>query len=160
MQFNKNELASNNNKSIKSEQEIAVLDQQYSKFTDSYISYLDKTNDTALSILKTTLPIIPALLAINVQTQWVNIAWLIGGFSILSIIVILVVIIIGTRRTNYIEVEKKKLLDGIDETKKRFEKVVAEAAATHQYANELINRINTSLNKLALLKIPPNHPNS
>ena len=38
MQSIENELATNNNKSIKSEQEIAVLQQQYSKFTDSYIS--------------------------------------------------------------------------------------------------------------------------
>lgn len=158
MQFIENELTVNGNKSIKSEQEIAILEQRYSKFTDSYLSYLDKTNDTTLSILKITIPVVPALLAINVQTQWVNIASLQWGFIVLSSIAILIVIVIGFRRKNYIRVEAKRLLDEIDETKRLSQKLITEAAATHQYANELLNHINTSLSELVLLKNPPNNP--
>lgn len=160
MQFIENELTVNRNKSIKSEQEIAVLQQRYAKFTDSYFTYLDKINDTALSILKIILPIIPALLAINVQIQWVNITWPLWGFIVLSSIAILIVVVIGFRRKNYIRVEAKRLLDEVDETKRMTQKLITEAAATHQYANELLNRINTSLSKLALLNNPPRHSNS
>lgn len=160
IQFIENELTVNRNRSIKSEQEITILEQQYSKFTDNYLNFLDKTNETALSILKTTLPIIPALLAINVQIQWVNITSLRYGFIILSIIAIFTVVIIGNRRKNYIRVEAKRLLDEIDETKRTSQKLITEAAATHQYANELLNYINTSLSKLALLKDPQNNSNS
>lgn len=160
MQFLENERAARNNNSIKSEQERAVLEQRYSKFTDSYISYLDKTNDTALTILKATLPIIPALFAINVQTQWFNIAWLLWGYSILSVIAILIVGFIGIRRKKYIDVEGKRLLDEIDLNKEISQKFSAEAAAKHQYANELVNRINTSLSKVEYLKNPSNNSGS
>lgn len=160
MQFNENELVSNNNKSIKSEQERAVLEQQYSKFTDSYISYLDKIIDTALSILKIILPIIPALLAINVQTQWFSIAIPLWGFSILSIVALLIVGSFSIRRKKYIDVEAKRLRDDIDLSKKVSQKLIAEAAAKYQYANELLNCINAFLSKLALLKNPPRNPNN
>lgn len=102
MQFIENELVMNNDKFIKGEQEVAVLQQQHAKFTESYINYLDKINDTALSILKIILPIIPALLAINVQTRWINIAWPLWGFIVLSSIAILIVVVNGFRRKNYL----------------------------------------------------------
>ncbi len=155
MQFMENELATNKNKSIKDEQEVAVLQQRYAKFKDSYISYLDKINDTALSILKIILPIIPALLAINVRIQWINIAWPLWGFIVLSSIAILIVVIVGFRRKNYIRVEADRLLAEIDESKKYRKKLLAEAAAKHQYANELLYQINISLSKVECLKNPP-----
>ncbi|NUO10257.1 MAG: hypothetical protein HUU08_16615 [Candidatus Brocadia sp.] len=160
LQFIENELASNNNKSIKSEQERAVLEQQYSKFTDSYICYLDKIIDTALSILKIILPIIPALLAINVQTQWFSIAVPLWGFSILSIFALLIVGYFSIRRKKYIDVEAKRLLDEIDLSKEISQKSLAEAEAKYQYAKELLNRINTSLSKVECLKNPPNNSGS
>lgn len=152
MQFIENEITVNRNKSIRTEQEITILKQQYSKFTDNYLNYLDKTNETALSILKIILPIIPALFAINAPLQWVNIASLQWGFIILSIVAIFTVVIIGIRRKNYIGVETKRLLAEIDETKRVSQSLINEAASTHQHANELLNRINASLSKLALLK--------
>ena len=109
----------NNNESIKNEQERAVLQQLYSKFTDSYISYLDKIIDTALSILKIILPIIPALLAINAQTQtqWFRISVSVWGFGILSFFAFLIVGFFSIRRKKYIDVEAKRLLDEIDLSK-------------------------------------------
>lgn len=155
MQFIENELVMNNDKFIKGEQEVAVLQQQHAKFTESYINYLDKINDTALSILKIILPIIPALLAINVQTRWINIAWPLWGFIVLSSIAILIVVVNGFRRKNYIRVEADRLLAEIDESKKYRKKLLAEAAAKHQHANELLNQINISLSKVECWKNPP-----
>lgn len=162
MQFIENERAANNNESIKNEQERAVLQQLYSKFTDSYISYLDKIIDTALSILKIILPIIPALLAINAQTQtqWFRISVSVWGFGILSFFAFLIVGFFSIRRKKYIDVEAKRLLDEIDLSKEISQKFIAEAAAKYQYANELVNRINTSLSKVECLKNPPNNSGS
>lgn len=78
-----------------------------------------------------------------------------AGFIVLSSIAILIVVIVGFRRKNYIRVEADRLLAEIDESKKYRKKLLAEAAAKHQYANELLYQINISLSKVECLKNPP-----
>ena len=131
-----------------------ILEQRYSRFTDSYIGYLDKTNETALSILKITLPIIPASFAINVDIKWLNLTCLQWGFILLSVSAIFSVVFIGTQRKKYIGVEGNKLLSEIEESERISQKLFSDTNATRQYGNELLNDINAALNKISLLKNP------
>jgi hypothetical protein len=151
MEFQQNEINYKASLQQKNSQELSELKNEFRRLGDSYIAYLDKSNETAMSVLKIVVPIAPVVLAIKENTSsWFNTNYFQGAFFIIIMITLLVIGRILQLRKRSVDVLGHNLLEEIELVKRDYEVRSAKSEVKFLKAKGLAGRFNKLFEKLGV----------